>query len=1626
MSLSLPNQVARHLWLLLALLVAFYCDSSDADWCNVTRLVSQEMDKPCNTAYLDLVLNNWNLNAQETRQNNSWLNLDDDELAMKVYQGKGHCFLKRETEEMVSGCCNKFKGPDCEIPVCEPPCVNGSCTMDHVCQCQVGLTGNACDEKEDQVTETLKYCFVDEFCAGRKVGVAQLTSEQDCCDAMGGLAWGTSYDANDCNACVQPGNYTVVPSNPSQRYRTCMAAADCRYRTFDSVAYEYCSTCTVTMISSSKVIVTAATECDPVDECACIRMVTIKILTPAPGYRVVFFKGVLSLYDSTLESQTEAVKTLNTSTLTKTEKFTELVDVNLIADSVYIVMTTFGLKLRVDTDAMLFVTLEDTHTLGELAGMCGNYDGDYSDEVQYSMNKNEAKKLGQSFTTKPCGTILPDCITEEETAAARHACRVIESRTFEKCHTEADTDEEYYMDYCMRSYCASNRVGPENAEKALCNAVGVYAADCAKYIVVHWRTNDFCGRECPAQMTYRQCGTMCQRACGKHLQAYLHDECMDCVPGCHCQNGLLYQNGTCVPPNECGCVYNGRFYDQGETMSTRDGCQSCSCEQFGLWSCNETACSSSCSVTGQGFLNTFDGENFFLGTLKQSCAFKLIESTERQFKVSLLTKRCPKVVGLSQFGVCISGLQVEEEGGHTFRVETSDNGTVTVSDSTLGQSLAMPHHSGPFLFKDVADNVVVVDMDDLRVVFYPNGFVHVDADVGEYYNSLRGLCGNLNLLGNDERQMENGAQASSDEDFINAYSFVPDKPFETCGTEQSVPPVSTPVPPICEQLKSLHQNHGQTQLMPSGAVENMCHNSPRPETVCPLVLRLADTLGMSLDDLLPAGTTFTLLRQECVTTIPSCSSGREYRADVEICNSFCRDKLYVGSCLPGTVQGCACPTPLLRTDDGQCRPLAECTCYERTRDKVYQAGEIQSGRCSRCECHEAVLNCTTTECEEIVCPFGMEVVEDITPEVGQCQRLMCPQPYSVRNQCAEKIFPERKCFCPVGKVEDHTGQCIEQGTCPCYHKKTWHQQGSTIAESCFEKTCYNAAWNVTGETNCSAVCTMSGTETRYMTFDGYSFSFPGTCTYVLVHSIQEHQALTITTTNVLCGADGTSCTRMVEIEYSGLTIRLARGQGVSVGNVTYSEDQAMSLGDTISILPTTLFTVVSIEGMSISWNRGLFLSIRATSYWQGKLEGLCGNFDKNSFNDRTNEDGVTASDDIAFGNSWKVTDQVCSDVEGPLPPRPCEQVPDRKTWASKMCEVISTSEEFSLCRAYLTESVVTAFYDNCVQDGCACSNGGDCECLCDAIAAFHDHCCSFGYCVRWRHQHQCPVQCDYGKVYKACGDPVQPTCQNPTPSSGQSNTTVVGCVEGCFCPEGYVLHGFRCIPLERCPCLEDNFSYDEGTVITRYCQTCMCINRTFVCEGEICKPNCTEDQFVCNTSGQCLDHSYVCNNVIDCPDGSDEDDCEVTECEDQEFECESDTDVVKCIPAYRICDGIVDCADGSDESYFNCHNCTDDQFKCDSGMCLDKEYVCDEYYDCADGEDELECEVCPKNYTFCDNKACIPKNATCDGVDDCGDGSDEVGCTTPTRKYAFVLLILWIFVSLKTVQNCSQYSFILS
>ena len=56
------------------------------------------------------------------------------------------------------------------------------------------------------------------------------------------------------------------------------------------------------------------------------------------------------------------------------------------------------------------------------------------------------------------------------------------------------------------------------------------------------------------------------------------------------------------------------------------------------------------------------------------------------------------------------------------------------------------------------------------------------------------------------------------------------------------------------------------------------------------------------------------------------------------------------------------------------------------------------------------------------------------------------------------------------------------------------------------------------------------------------------------------------------------------------------------------------------------------------------------------------------------------------------------------------------------------------------------------------------------------------------HVYVSAMQCDNGMVYMACGSPCAQTCQN-IGDEPESYCDRSPCVEGCFCPTGYVMDG---------------------------------------------------------------------------------------------------------------------------------------------------------------------------------------------------------------------------------------------
>uniref|UniRef100_A0A914CDN1 EGF-like domain-containing protein n=1 Tax=Acrobeloides nanus TaxID=290746 RepID=A0A914CDN1_9BILA len=177
-------------------------------------------------------------------------------------------------------------------------------------------------------------------------------------------------------------------------------------------------------------------------------------------------------------------------------------------------------------------------------------------------------------------------------------------------------------------------------------------------------------------------------------------------------------------------------------------------------------------------------------------------------------------------------------------------------------------------------------------------------------------------------------------------------------------------------------------------------------------------------------------------------------------------------------------------------------------------------------------------------------------------------------------------------------------------------------------------------------------------------------------------------------------------------------------------------------------------------------------------------------------------------------------------------------------------------------------------------------------------------------------------------------------------------------------------------------------------------------DGKTCLGNiqgiCSDDQFMCTSTGRCIPYEETCDGVAECPNGEDEflEYCAERVCRKDYFSCGNGV----CIPKSKRCDKNNDCRNHQDE--LNCE-CAEHEFKCKNGMCISNAKRCDNRKDCSDASDEMGCpkrkcsELRHLNQTMINcayTTQCIVAEWFCDGTNDCWDDWDEQGCSSAVMK----------------------------
>ncbi|XP_078620142.1 zonadhesin-like [Branchiostoma floridae x Branchiostoma japonicum] len=269
-----------------------------------------------------------------------------------------------------------------------------------------------------------------------------------------------------------------------------------------------------------------------------------------------------------------------------------------IGNNVGVRMT--GRDVLIYTDFCLRVTYDGNHDvnlevpsdlIGQSRGMCGNFNGDRTDDRQLpdgNLTTSQAA-FGDSWkvvniTDESCPVEDTPEITFDLSQADDALVQAIESTSqcgkmldpsgpFGDCLEVVDPTD--YYEACVFDMAFHEGTVPE----LLCESTQAYSDACVEKGVPQpsWRTDSFCPMQCPAMSEYAQCVSPCPATCADLQAAEKCSPTEPCVEGCRCLVGFVLSGDVCVPADACGCFTEGRYHSLNEEWS--EGDQLCWCDQ---------------------------------------------------------------------------------------------------------------------------------------------------------------------------------------------------------------------------------------------------------------------------------------------------------------------------------------------------------------------------------------------------------------------------------------------------------------------------------------------------------------------------------------------------------------------------------------------------------------------------------------------------------------------------------------------------------------------------------------------------------------------------------------------------------------------------------------------------------------------------------------------------------------------------------------------------------------------------------------------------------------------------------------------------------------------------------------
>uniref|UniRef100_A0A674IZE5 VWFD domain-containing protein n=1 Tax=Terrapene triunguis TaxID=2587831 RepID=A0A674IZE5_9SAUR len=1088
---------------------------------------------------------------------------------------------------------------------------------------------------------------------------------------------------------------------------TCWAGGYLHYHTFDGRVYDFHGTCNYTVAKTCRddsvlpsFHVTAKIENRGNTQVFYIGSVTVQVdgVTITAARAEVGFVGVNN-------TRAHLPISLNNGALQLYQSGTSLV-----------LRTDFNLRVTYDWNNHLRVTVPRVF-LDSLCGLCGNYNGDPSDDFRTPDGDRapSVAALGKSWAVEDedqfcwhdciggCRPCAPSIARKYKEEAFCGLITKVSDGPFSQCHSKVDPT--VYLDNCVYDLCHN-----DGYRKALCEALKAYADACQLegVRIGEWRQLARCPMECPLENSqYQLCGTACPATC---VDQSVPSSCEDpCVESCQCKDGFVLSQGKCIPKGSCGCQFEGRPYAPNESFWVDEVCGTrCMCnaatrqvecvaatckhsERCGLVNGVRGCYPSSyatCSVTRNLHYTTFDGQRY---DFKGTCRYQL-------------TGLCKKVEGLVDFEV-------------NFQENNTAPLQIKVYQTNLRISNQFP---GKVLVNSFLMNLPL-NLIDKKISVYRKGWATViQADFGltatyagwsgrttitlpvTYTGAVCGLCGNFNSDREDDMLMRDGTLAPSPVSFGQSWK-VGNLPGCSAVT---IPPCASVEAIEKEQRGSrgqcgliLHKNGPfrgcHSKVDPHGyfvdCVYGYCVLSERESNVCQAVAGYAEACQEAGAMVHPWRTT-----KFCS---PSCPLNSHYEFCSSSCDVTCSNLYAPVQCTTQCKEGCMCNEGFVLSGD-HCIPISQCGCLHR--GLYYQPWETfhPSGSCK----------------EQCVCQAGGDVV---------CKAFSC----GAGEQCG---------------VVNGIQKCHPFGSATCSASGHPHYLSFDGVPFDFQGTC--------------------------------TYILAKTCT-----DASHLTPFTISVEKESWGSGNVSMAKLVSIQVYGITLTLLQSkQGlIMVDGVSHNLPVIMVNGQLRAYQHGTNVLVQTDFGLTVSYDLVYQARVTIPGSYHGQTCGLCGNYNGQQDEEFLLPSGRTAPDVAAFGSAWEVqipgascTDR-CAGNSCPV----CEEKKKEVFKGRNYCGLLTDPDSpFAACHGTVSPSV---YQSNCLYD--LCLGNGDAQVLCQSIHSYVTACQEAKVFIQhWRSTSFCPVSCPVNSHYELCADLCTTACSRDIMDCPETCAEGCQCDKGFF------------------------------------------------------------------------------------------------------------------------------------------------------------------------------------------------------------------------------------------------------